>query len=55
LWSRRFFNELMTLDGDIGGPHLIARHIDAVAEFRSRAMAPSSISYAAARAAAQRA
>ena len=32
LWSRRFFNELMTLDGDIGARHLIARHSEAVAE-----------------------
>jgi len=32
LWSRRFFSELMALDGDIGARHLIARHGDAVAE-----------------------
>jgi molybdenum cofactor cytidylyltransferase len=32
LWSRRFFTELMTLDGDIGARHLIARHAEAVAE-----------------------
>jgi molybdenum cofactor cytidylyltransferase len=32
LWSRRFFNELMTLDGDIGARHLIAKHSEAVAE-----------------------
>jgi molybdenum cofactor cytidylyltransferase len=32
LWSRRFFNELMTLDGDIGARHLINRHSEAVAE-----------------------
>jgi len=32
LWSRRFFAELMTLDGDIGARHLIARHSEAVAE-----------------------
>ena len=32
LWSRRFFNELMTLDGDIGARHLINRHGEAVAE-----------------------
>lgn len=32
LWSRRFFTELMTLDGDIGARHLIARHSEAVAE-----------------------
>jgi molybdenum cofactor cytidylyltransferase len=32
LWSRRFFGELMTLDGDIGARHVIARHAEAVAE-----------------------
>jgi molybdenum cofactor cytidylyltransferase len=32
LWSRRFFGELMTLDGDIGARHLIAKHNEAVAE-----------------------
>jgi molybdenum cofactor cytidylyltransferase len=32
LWSRRFFNELMALDGDIGARHLIARHAEAVVE-----------------------
>jgi molybdenum cofactor cytidylyltransferase len=32
LWSRRFFDELMSLDGDIGGRHLIARHAEAVVE-----------------------
>jgi molybdenum cofactor cytidylyltransferase len=32
LWSRRFFNELMTLDGDVGARHLIAKHNEAVAE-----------------------
>jgi molybdenum cofactor cytidylyltransferase len=32
LWSRRFFKELMELDGDIGARHLIARHSEAVAE-----------------------
>jgi molybdenum cofactor cytidylyltransferase len=32
LWSRRFFHELMTLDGDIGARHLIIRHGEAVAE-----------------------
>jgi molybdenum cofactor cytidylyltransferase len=32
LWSRRFFNELMTLDGDVGARHLIAKHGEAVAE-----------------------
>jgi molybdenum cofactor cytidylyltransferase len=32
LWSRRFFGELMTLDGDIGARHLIAQHGEAVAE-----------------------
>jgi molybdenum cofactor cytidylyltransferase len=32
LWSRRFFDELMMLDGDIGARHLIAKHSEAVAE-----------------------
>jgi molybdenum cofactor cytidylyltransferase len=32
LWSRRFFAELMTLDGDIGARHLINKHAEAVAE-----------------------
>ena len=32
LWSRRFFGELMSLDGDIGGRHLLASHAAAVAE-----------------------
>jgi molybdenum cofactor cytidylyltransferase len=32
LWSRRFFKELMTLDGDVGARHLIATHAEAVAE-----------------------
>src|SRR5690349_23092645 len=32
LWSRRFFRELMTLDGDIGARHLITKHAEAVTE-----------------------
>jgi len=32
LWSRRFFSELLTLDGDIGARHLVAKHAEAVAE-----------------------
>jgi len=32
LWSRRFFSELMTLDGDVGARHLIAKHGEAVTE-----------------------
>jgi molybdenum cofactor cytidylyltransferase len=32
LWSRRFFQELMTLDGDVGARHLIAKHAEAIAE-----------------------
>lgn len=35
LWSRRFFDELMTLDGDVGARHLIARHAEVVAEVAS--------------------
>ena len=32
LWSRRFFHELATLEGDVGARHLIARYPEAVAE-----------------------
>ncbi|MDE2603315.1 MAG: molybdopterin-binding/glycosyltransferase family 2 protein [Bradyrhizobium sp.] len=32
LWSRRFFDELMKLDGDIGARNLIAAHAEAVVE-----------------------
>jgi molybdenum cofactor cytidylyltransferase len=32
LWARRFFKELMALDGDVGARHLIAKHTEAVAE-----------------------
>ncbi len=32
LWSRRFFPELLTLEGDFGARHLIASHAEAVAE-----------------------
>jgi molybdenum cofactor cytidylyltransferase len=32
LWSRRFFEELMTLEGDVGARHMIARHAEAVVE-----------------------
>jgi len=32
LWSRRFFPELLTLDGDTGARHLIGKHAEAVAE-----------------------
>ena len=32
LWSRRFFDELMTLEGDVGARHLIAKHGVAVTE-----------------------
>lgn len=32
LWSCRFFPELLTLEGDVGARHLVARHGDAVAE-----------------------
>jgi molybdenum cofactor cytidylyltransferase len=35
LWSRRFFDELMTLDGDIGARNLIAKHAEAVAEVQA--------------------
>jgi molybdenum cofactor cytidylyltransferase len=32
VWSRRFFLELMALDGDVGARHLIARYPEAVSE-----------------------
>jgi molybdenum cofactor cytidylyltransferase len=32
VWSRRFFGELMKLEGDSGARHLIAQNADAVAE-----------------------
>ncbi len=32
LWSRRFFGELMSLSGDIGGRHLVDHHSEAVTE-----------------------
>jgi molybdenum cofactor cytidylyltransferase len=32
VWSRRFFPELMALDGDVGARHLIVRYPEAVAE-----------------------
>ncbi len=32
LWSRRYFPELMALEGDVGARHLLALHRDAVAE-----------------------
>jgi molybdenum cofactor cytidylyltransferase len=32
VWSRRFFPELMALEGDIGARHLIGRYGEAVSE-----------------------
>jgi molybdenum cofactor cytidylyltransferase len=32
VWSRRFFPELMALDGDVGARNMIARYTEAVAE-----------------------
>jgi molybdenum cofactor cytidylyltransferase len=32
VWSRRFFPDLMTVEGDIGARHLIGRYAEAVAE-----------------------
>jgi molybdenum cofactor cytidylyltransferase len=32
LWSRRFFPDLMAIEGDIGARHLIARYAEAVTE-----------------------
>jgi molybdenum cofactor cytidylyltransferase len=32
VWSRRFFHELATLEGDVGARHLIGRYPEAVVE-----------------------
>lgn len=32
IWSKRFFHELMSLEGDVGARHLIGRYPEAVAE-----------------------
>ena len=32
VWSRRFFHDLMTVEGDIGARYLIGRYAEAVAE-----------------------
>jgi molybdenum cofactor cytidylyltransferase len=32
LWSRRFFPDLMAIEGDVGARHLIARYAEAVTE-----------------------
>ena len=32
LWSRRFFPDLMALEGDVGARHLIGRYAEAVTE-----------------------
>ena len=32
VWARRFFPELMTLEGDIGARHVIGRYAEAVTE-----------------------
>ena len=32
LWSRRFFPELMTVTGDVGARHLIAKYSEAVVD-----------------------
>jgi molybdenum cofactor cytidylyltransferase len=32
VWSRRFFPDLMAVEGDVGARHLIGRHAEAVAE-----------------------
>ncbi len=32
VWSRRFFQDLMAVEGDVGARHLIARYAEAVAE-----------------------
>jgi molybdenum cofactor cytidylyltransferase len=32
VWSRRFFHDLMSIQGDIGARHLIGTYAEAVAE-----------------------
>jgi len=32
LWSRRFFPDLMAIEGDVGARHLISRYAEAVVE-----------------------
>jgi molybdenum cofactor cytidylyltransferase len=32
LWSRRFFPDLMAIEGDVGARHLIGRYAEAVVE-----------------------
>ena len=32
LWSRRFFPDLMAIEGDVGARHLIGRYSEAVVE-----------------------
>jgi molybdenum cofactor cytidylyltransferase len=32
VWSRRFFHDLMTIQGDIGARHLIGNYAEAVVE-----------------------
>jgi molybdenum cofactor cytidylyltransferase len=32
VWSRRFFPDLMAVEGDVGARHLIGRYAEAVAE-----------------------
>ena len=39
LWSRRFFPELMALEGDVGARHLIGSHPEAVTEVPVRGQA----------------
>ena len=36
LWSRRFFADLMALQGDVGARHLIGSHAEAVTEVARR-------------------
>lgn len=36
LWSRRFFDELMTLEGDVGARHVIMKHPEAVTEVEAK-------------------
>ena len=38
LWSRRFFPDLMAVEGDVGARHLIGGYAEAVPKCRSRTL-----------------
>jgi molybdenum cofactor cytidylyltransferase len=40
LWARRFFEEILTLEGDVGARHLIAQNAELVCEVEAHDDAP---------------